>query len=166
MARSYIGDLAERHGPRTISIVSCGCLSTCFIILGLIQGDGIGSVVGFCITVLLSGVGESLLLTSHMVAISIAAAKTSKVKGGGRHDANTSSAEGWAFACMNLAYGGGMLLGPLWAAGVLRWFDWRVLCFSFAGLAAFSGALLGFRWRHWDEMEYARNRALIARSQL
>lgn len=156
LAGPYIGDVAERHGPRIISIVSYSGLSTCFVVLALIKGQTTGSIIGFCITIFLSGVSESFLLTSHMVAISISAARISKTKGASSHGANVS-AEGKVYACMNLAYGGGMLLGPLWTAGVLKSSGWRALCFSFTGLAAFSGALVGFRWRRWHELEIHRS---------
>ena len=152
LAGAYIGDMAERHGPRMISIVSCAGFTACFVVLGLIPGQSAGSMVGFCITVFLAGVSESFLLISHMVGISVAAIKASKSMNTDSEGAKMS-AEGRAFACMNLAYGGGMLLGPLWAAGVLKLSGWRALCISFAGLAAVSGGLLGFTWRRWNEMK-------------
>lgn len=152
LAGAYIGEIAERHGPRMISIGSCAGFTASFVVLGLIPGQSAGSIVGFCITVFFAGVSESFLLLSNMVAISVAAIRVSK-----NMDTNSEggkmSAEGRAFACMNLAYGSGMLLGPLWVVGVLKLSDWKALCISFAGLTALSGGLLGFTWRRWNEMK-------------
>lgn len=143
---AVVGGLAERHGPRLISVFACAGMSACFIALGLVPGQDLLAMVMFVGAISITGVAQCFLLTSHSVAISIHAISVSK----GRKNHKENGAEGVSYALMNLAYAGGMLLGPAWAAPAINMLGWKGLCFSFSGLFAASGVLLGFAWRKWE----------------
>ena len=143
---AVIGGFAERRGPRLISIIACFGMGGGFIALGLIKGHEVPSMVIFVGVISVTGFASCFLLTSHSVAISVHAINVSKRSS--KHKEN--GAEGASYALMNLAYAGGMLVGPAWAAPAMKILGWQGLCFSFSGLLAASGALLGFAWRHWD----------------
>jgi MFS family permease len=79
-------------------------------------------------------------------------------------------AYGQAYGLFNIAYSGGVLVGPLWGGYVTQRAGWNVMVGSLAGLVSVSAipvAIWTGGWMNWRDMKahfiniFKRNRATI-----
>lgn len=125
-----LGRLSEKWGPRGICLASAMGMAGALAALGAMTADE-GAIKGvFVLLVAVIGACIVGIQTPLMVAI------VSVSKENGR------DATGQAYGLMSSSYAAGILVGPVWAAGVMSFGGWMGLCVSLSLLSVVTAGVV------------------------
>lgn len=109
--------------------------TTIYVGLYQITHDTLTNKVVLCILLVLLGSCLCCIQTPNTVEISVTVEAEEK-KQPGRFGLGGGTAQGYAF--LNMAFGFGSLIGPLWGGFLIDSLGWRIMCLSFVLLNGLS----------------------------
>ena len=147
-----IGRWTDKYGPRWIAAGGLVLSLPFWVLLRLVDHDTLRQKVLLCALLVLLGLAFALTLTSLMTEFS----KVCDTKE--KQDPNlfgNRSAYAQSYGIFNVAWAGGTLIGPLWAAAVKKDAGWKTMTWTFGLLnivsalpvLLFSGGLITRRKR-------------------
>jgi MFS family permease len=118
----YIGKYADKHGVRWLATTGFIITAPCFILMRLVDHEGIRQKVLLCALLVLIGLGVTLSLTPLMAEVSYAVDAQGAKRPVGFFGKNGAFAQ--AYGLFNMAYAGGTMIGPLLAGLVKERAGW------------------------------------------
>ncbi|KAL8637123.1 MAG: hypothetical protein Q9228_005570 [Teloschistes exilis] len=130
-----VGTFSDRYGARIPTCVGFVLATPFLILLRLVTHGGREQIVVLCALLALLGVALTIVMTPLLAEITYILNEKE------RHHPGlfgTKGAYAQAYGLFNCAFAGGMLVGPLWAGGVIQSAGWETLCLSLGILSLVS----------------------------
>lgn len=118
----FVGKYADKHGVRWLATTGFIFTGPCFILMRLVDHEGIRQKVLLCALLALIGLGVTLSLTPLMAEVSYAVDAQGAKRPAGFFGKNGAFAQ--AYGLFNMAYAGGTMIGPLLAGLVKEIAGW------------------------------------------
>lgn len=139
----WIGRLTDVHGCRGITVFGLILGVAVWVALCFITTNTIAAQIILAILLFILGFSTALMVTPNMVEISRAVDAISQAALGGKAD--PAKVMGRAYSLLNMSWGLGSIVGPLWGGGVIWKWGWVPLCCTFVVLQAVT-AWVAFRF--------------------
>lgn len=134
-AGPLIGHWTDKYGPRWLAAGGLVMSLPFWVLLRLVEHDSVRQVVLLCALLVFLGAAVALVLTSLMTEFSkVCDAKEKQDPGLFGH----RSAYAQSYGIFNVAWAGGTLVGPLWAAAVQKEGGWKTMTWTLGLLNAVS----------------------------
>ncbi len=124
-----------------LSTIGFSVGTTIYVGFYQITHDTVINKVVFCILLVLLGICLCCIQTPNTVDISVTVEAEEK-RHPGRFGDGGGTAQGYAF--LNMAFGFGSLIGPLWGGFLIDSLGWRMMCLSFVLLNGLSVGVMVF----------------------
>lgn len=136
------GYWSDRKGPRVPAALGFATAIPFLVLLRLVDHGGIQQIVLLCALLACLGFTLSMALTPLLAEIAYVVGHKEKSHPGafgGR------GAYAMAYGLFNMAFAGGMLVGPIWGGFVTQAASWGTMCWTLA-LLSISGVLVSTLW--------------------
>ncbi|KAI5239542.1 MFS general substrate transporter [Aureobasidium subglaciale] len=117
-----VGGYVDKHGSRWLATAGFIITGPCFILMRLVDHEGIRQKVLLCALLAVIGLGVTLSLTPLMAEVSYAVEAQGAKRPAGFFGKNGAFAQ--AYGLFNMAYAGGTMVGPLLAGLVKERAGW------------------------------------------
>ena len=139
VADPYLGKLANRQGPRLLSMIGFGVSMAGFVALSTVTRDTPTTKALLVVLFVLFGFCFAFIQTPNMVEISVVV-DAYATQNSSRFGPGGGMAQ--AYALFNVANAAGSLIGPAWSGTLRLSVGWSNMCYSFVALNALSVALI------------------------
>jgi MFS family permease len=128
----YIGHLTDRHGCRGLTVLGLLIGIITWSLLCLATSNSTAIIILLSALLFFVGIAAGLMITPNMVEISHAVDFMSQTSQGSSSDPAKVMAR--AYSLLNMSWGIGSVVGPLWAGAVIETRGWQGMCVSFVVL--------------------------------
>jgi MFS family permease len=139
----FIGRLTDAHGCRGITVSGLALGIVVWIAMCFVTTNTTAAKIILFILIFVVGFSTALMVTPNMVEISRAVDAISQSSLAGKSD--PSKVMGRAYSLLNMSWGLGSIIGPLWGGSIIQEWGWVVMCSSFVVLQSFS-TVFAFRY--------------------
>ncbi|KAL6714093.1 hypothetical protein ACLMJK_008587 [Lecanora helva] len=136
------GFWSDRKGPRGPTSLGFLFAVPFLVLLRLVDHNGIRQIVLMCALLALLGLALSMAMTPLLAEITYVVGHKEKSHPGAF---GGKGAYATAYGIFNVAFAGGMLIGPLWGGFVTQGSGWGTMCWTLAVLSV-AGAVVSFLW--------------------
>lgn len=128
----WIGGLTDVHGCRGMTIFGLVLGVAVWIALCFVTTNTMAAQIILSVLLFILGFSTALMVTPNMVEISRAVDAISQAALGGKAD--PAKVMGRAYSLLNMSWGMGSIVGPLWGGGIIWKWGWVPLCGTFVVL--------------------------------
>lgn len=131
----FVGMYIDKHGPRLPAAMGFLLCVPPLVLLRLVDHGGIRQIVLLCALFAMTGFALTITIVPFLAEVAYVVAAKEKARPG---TFGPRGAYAQAFGIYNSAFALGMMVGPLWAGGVVTSAGWGTMTLSVAILSAVS----------------------------
>lgn len=132
MSDPIVGRLTDLHGCRALTVSGLLLGAVVWLFLVLCTTNTLFSIALLAFLLFILGFSSALMVVPNMVEISSAVEAIGNELLGGRAD--PAKVMGRAYSLLNMSWGLGSIVGPIWAGAVIEGWGWVVMCLTFVVL--------------------------------